>query len=94
MIMVKPLYGIPESGIYWFTTYNKYYIKEFLITISPYDLCLFISITKGPFAILVIQTNNTLFLANKQFADLEKKKKKKIYYETKGDIKPRKPFHF
>jgi hypothetical protein len=65
MIIVKPLYGIPESGIYWFATYNKYYIEELLITISPHDLCLLISITKRPFAILAIQTNNTLFLANK-----------------------------
>jgi hypothetical protein len=65
IIIVKLLYRIPESGIYWFATYNKYYIKELLITISPYDLCLLISITKRPFIILVIQTNNILFLANK-----------------------------
>jgi hypothetical protein len=65
MIIIKPLYGILESSIYWFATYNKYYIKELLITISPHDPCLFISITKGPFAILVIQIDNILFLANK-----------------------------
>jgi hypothetical protein len=52
--MVKLLYEIPESGIYWFATYNKYYIEEFLIIISPYDLCLFISTIKKPFAILAI----------------------------------------
>jgi hypothetical protein len=74
IIIIKLLYGIPESSIYWFVTYNKYYIKEFLIIISSHDLCLFINITKGPFVILVIQTNNTLFLVNKQFIDLEKKK--------------------
>jgi hypothetical protein len=65
IIMVKPLYGIPESGIYWFATYNKHYIEEFLITISFYNLCLFINTTKGPFVILAIKTDNTLFLANK-----------------------------
>jgi hypothetical protein len=65
IIIVKLLYGIPESGIYWFATYSKYYIKELLIIISPHDLCLFISTTKGPFAILVIQTDNILFLVNK-----------------------------
>jgi hypothetical protein len=54
IIVVKLLYGIPESGIYWFTTYNKYYIEELLIIISLYNLYLFISITKRPFAILVI----------------------------------------
>jgi hypothetical protein len=54
IIMVKLLYEIPESGIYWFATYNKYYIEEFLIIISPYDLCLFISTIKKPFAILAI----------------------------------------
>jgi hypothetical protein len=65
MIIIKPLYGILESGIYWFIIYNKYYIKELLIIISPYDLYLLINITKKPFVILVIQTNNILFLANK-----------------------------
>jgi hypothetical protein len=54
MIIIKPLYGIPESRTYWFITYNKYYIEEFLITIFPHDLCLFISITKRLFVILVI----------------------------------------
>jgi hypothetical protein len=65
MIVVKLLYGIPESGIYWFAIYNKYYIKEFLIIISFHDLCLFISMTKKLFVILVIQIDNILFLANK-----------------------------
>jgi hypothetical protein len=74
MIIIKPLYGIPESSIYWFATYNKYYIEEFLITISPHDLCLLISMTKGPFVILVIQTNNLWIL---------KKKTKKKEYTTK-----------
>jgi hypothetical protein len=54
MIVVKPLYGIPESGIYWFVTYSKYYIEELLMIISPHDLCFFISTTKRPFVILVI----------------------------------------
>jgi hypothetical protein len=54
MIIVKLLYRILESGIYWFATYNKYYIKELLIIIFPHDLCLFINITKGPFVILAI----------------------------------------
>jgi hypothetical protein len=54
MIIIKLLYGIPELGIYWFVTYNKYYIEELLIIISFYDLCLFISITKRLFVILVI----------------------------------------
>jgi hypothetical protein len=83
IIIIKPLYGIPESGIYWFATYNKYYIEELLITISFHDLCLFISTTKKLFVILVIQTNNILFLVNKQFADLEKKKQKEKGYTTK-----------
>jgi hypothetical protein len=83
IIIVKLLYRIPKSGIYWFATYNKYYIKKLLIIISPHDLCLLISTTKRPFAILVIQIDNILFLANKQFVDLEKKKQKKKRYITK-----------
>jgi hypothetical protein len=83
MIMVKLLYRIPESGTYWFATYNKYYIKELLMIISPHDLCFFINTTKGPFVILAIQTDNILFLVNKQFVDLEEKKQKEKEYITK-----------
>jgi hypothetical protein len=54
-----------------------------LITISPHDLYFLINITKKPFAILVIQTDNTLFFANKQFVDLEEKKKKEKGYIAK-----------
>jgi hypothetical protein len=54
MIIVKLLYRIPESGIYWFAIYNKYYIEELLITISPHDLCFLINTIKRPFVILII----------------------------------------
>jgi hypothetical protein len=63
--MVKMLYRIPKSSIYWFAIYNKYYIEELLIIISPYDLCFLISTIKKPFVILVIQIYNILFLVNK-----------------------------
>jgi hypothetical protein len=54
-----------------------------LIIISPHDLCFFISMTKRLFAILAIQTDNILFLANKQFVDLEEKKQKEKGYIMK-----------
>jgi len=30
--VVRPLYGIPEAGNYWFKTYYNYYIKELNIS--------------------------------------------------------------
>ena len=38
--VVRPLYGIPEAGNYWFKTYHNHHIKELNISQSTYDPCL------------------------------------------------------
>jgi hypothetical protein len=41
-LCVRLLYGIPESGLYWFLTYTDLHVQELHMTQSRADRCLFI----------------------------------------------------
>ena len=43
MVVLKPLYGIPKAGIYWWAIYYKYYKEKLSITTSIYDPCFLIT---------------------------------------------------
>ncbi len=75
--IVKPLYSITEARNHWFRTYYSHYYNELGIEPSTYDLCLLTTIDKeGPFRLVSMQTDNTLFLGNEHFTSL---KEYKIY---------------
>jgi hypothetical protein len=52
MIILKPLYGIPEAGTHWFSTYYSHYTKKLVMVISTYDLCLLITTMRDTFGIV------------------------------------------
>jgi len=52
MVMLKPLYGITKTGIYWWATYSKHYKEKLLMTTSIFDPCFFITTTGTPFGIV------------------------------------------
>jgi hypothetical protein len=64
------LYRVPEAGNHWFKTYYAHHVKNLNITQSTYNPCLLYS--NKPFGIVGLQTDDTLFLADKTFADTEK----------------------
>lgn len=37
---VKPIYGVPESGLHWFATYHKHHIKQLDMKPCRADICL------------------------------------------------------
>ena len=67
--VVKPLYGVPEAGNHWFKTYHSHHTKELSMNQSTYDPCLLYS--NKPFGVVGLQTDDTLFLADKGFAEQE-----------------------
>jgi hypothetical protein len=67
--VVKPLYGVPKAGNHWFKTYHSHHINEMSIEQSTYDPCLLYN--TNPFGVVGLQTNDTLFVADAEFADLE-----------------------
>ncbi len=81
--VVRPLYGIPEVGNYWFKIYHNYHIKELNMSQSTYDPCLLYLNNPTNFRIVGLQTNDTLLLANLVFAALEQEKIEKAKFLTK-----------
>ena len=81
--VIKPLYGVPEAGNHWFTTYHNHHIKELGMNSSTYDLCLLWSNSPNYFGIVGLQTDDTLFLANTTFADAEQRQLEKAHFLAK-----------
>lgn len=65
--VVKPLYGVPEAGNHWFATYHGHHIDKLRIEQSTYNPCLLYK--SDPLGIVGLQTDNTLLLAEDDFAD-------------------------
>ena len=80
MVVLKPLYRVPEASTHWFTTYHKHYIEKLSIATSTYNLCLLITQTPSTFRIVGIQTNDTLILVQEKFAQL---KEEELIFTTK-----------
>ena len=64
--VVKPLYGVPEAGNHWFKTYHSHHTNELAMEQSTYDPCLLYS--NQPFGVVGLQTDDTLFVGDDDFA--------------------------
>lgn len=64
--VMKPLYGVPEAGNHWFATYHKHHTERLGMSESTYDSCLLYK--NEPFAVVGLQTDDTLILASDEFA--------------------------
>lgn len=84
MRIIKPLYGIPEAGMHWYTTYYRHHQQELGTEHSSYDPCLLITTTPECFGIVGIQTDDTLLLGDKCFALRENT----ALFEAKLQAKP------
>ena len=81
--VLKPLYGIPEAGNHWFNTYHQYHTDDLRLTQSTFDPCLLFTDSSIGFAIVGLQTDDTLFLADMKFAIHEEKELQKSKFMAK-----------
>jgi len=79
----RPLYGIPEAGTHWFRTYHTHHVQKLGLTTSPYDPCLLYA-EQQRFAVVGLQTDDTLFVADEQFVELEQAELEKAGYPAKA----------
>jgi hypothetical protein len=79
--VLKPLYKVLKAGNHWFKTYYAYHVKNLNMTQLTYNPCLLYN--NKPFGIVSLQTNDTLFLADKTFVNTEKNKLYKAKFMTK-----------
>uniref|UniRef100_L7JQT6 Integrase catalytic domain-containing protein n=1 Tax=Pyricularia oryzae (strain P131) TaxID=1143193 RepID=L7JQT6_PYRO1 len=66
----KPLYGLAESGLHWFDTYQRHHKERLNCATSEYDACLLIT-KSGPFGLVGLQTDDTLNLGDPEFIATE-----------------------
>jgi transposase InsO family protein len=83
--VIKPLYGIAEAGVHWFTTYQGHHLHELGMATSTYDPCLLI--TNGSshesFGIVGMQTDDTLILSTPAFSAMEQEKLEQAAFRSK-----------
>ena len=80
--VIKPFYGIPEVENHWFATCHIHNKKKLGMIESTYNPCLFF--IPEPLEIVKMQTNNTLILADNNFASTKKEAIKSAKIMTKN----------
>jgi hypothetical protein len=82
--VIKPLYGIAEAGVHWFTTYQKHHHNRLDISTSSYDP--YLLITNGnpeTFGIVGLQTDDTLAIGTSAFSSTEEAALQKANFRAK-----------
>ena len=72
--VVKPLYGIPESGLHWYLTYLAHHLDTLGMTRSRVDPCLLIKQgNNGLDGFILLQVDDSLGFGTEQFLDEEER---------------------
>lgn len=72
--VILPLYGLAETGTHWFQTYHQHHENRLGMVNSTFDMCLLhTNETDSVFAVVGLQTDDTLILGNKDFITKEEK---------------------
>jgi hypothetical protein len=86
--VLRLLYGVPEAGIHWFHTYYNHHTEKLKLQQSSYDPCLLSALDLSAFddsiyAIIGLQTDDTLLTYNIVFKDKEQEELKKAQFPAK-----------
>lgn len=76
MMLIRPLYGLPEAGMYWFYTYRRFYTTELGMKSSDHNLCLLFApglsdSTSDSRALTVVKTDNIFTVCNPSLIAVE-----------------------
>lgn len=66
--VVRPLYGIPESGLHWYLTYLEYHSDKLGMHRATIDPCVMIKRDKGKLkGLVMLQVDDSLRLGSEEF---------------------------
>ena len=99
LLAKKPLYGIPESGLHWFLTYQKHHTLELSMKETTYDKCLFYTShsDKNYKGVTALQVDDSFGHGTELFLKEEEEKCKRYqHYNEKPRVyvKPNAPVPF
>jgi hypothetical protein len=80
---LKPLYGIPESGLHWFLTYSDHHVNALHMTPCAADRCLFFRKGNdgGPPSTTALQVDDSFGSGDKHF--LAEEEAVSVHFKTK-----------
>lgn len=79
LLVLGPLYGIPESGLDWFLTYQPHHLNQLEMKASKVDQCLLYKIKGNKLeGMAAIQIDDTFGYGNAQFLEVENKHAKEF----------------
>jgi hypothetical protein len=83
--IIRPLYDLAEAGTHWFHTYHNHHVEKLNMITSTFDPCLLIdnSRQQNSCSIVGLQTDDTIILANEEFAAKEEAELKKAKFHAK-----------
>ncbi|RDI84341.1 hypothetical protein Vi05172_g5620 [Venturia inaequalis] len=85
MYIKRALYGLAESGLYWFKTYHAHHVEKLDMRVSSYDPCLlFTTSGRDVFAITGLQTDDTFSFVTEAFSIKEEAELTKAGFRAKG----------
>lgn len=72
IMLIKPLYGVPEAGVNWLYMYHRFHITELGMKSSDHDLCMLFTLrlfdsTSDHRSLTVKQTDDILTICNPSF---------------------------
>lgn len=71
--VVRPLYGIPESGLHWYLTYLEYHTEQLGMRRTTVDPCVFVRRDGGELSgLIALQVDDSLTVGTKEFLEEEK----------------------
>ncbi|RAL61913.1 hypothetical protein DID88_002402 [Monilinia fructigena] len=97
LLVVKPLYGVPEAGNHWFKTYHTHHCEKLRMQQSTYDPCLLHTKNEGTgLGIVGLQTDDTLIIGDSAFIQAEDEQLKQAGFMAKDreELTPDHPLKF
>lgn len=88
LLIKKPLYGLPESPMHWYSTFSKYHKDDqgLGMTMEPHDPCLFTAYDKDRncIGIITLQVDDSTIIGTKEFQEFEEQKSSR--FPNKGGV--------
>jgi hypothetical protein len=83
LVLVRPLYGLEEAGLYWFLTYFQYHKEDLGLSQTSLDQCFLYKRDHNELQALVSgQVDNSLALGDAAYMVLEEQKVTRFQHKT------------
>lgn len=71
LLCIRPLYGVPEAGLFWYSTYSSYHTDDLQMLRSRVDPCLFVRHEDDGTSVVLLQVDDSFGFGPKGFLDSE-----------------------